>query len=157
MPAKNPRLTITLQPTLAAQLRRLSELTGNSQSALIAELLDGSTAVFDRLIRVLEAAELAKDSIRGSVGKDLDQAQTRIEGQLGLMLEDFDQGTAPLLDLAETIARRGRKTVSAAARDGGQAERRTPARAAARLGTPLSNRGVRSDPKKAKKPTATRT
>ena len=59
MPAKNPRLTITLQPVLAAQLRRLSELTGNSQSALIAELLEGSEPIFTRMIQVLEAAEQA--------------------------------------------------------------------------------------------------
>ena len=56
MATKNPRLTITLQPSLAAQLRRLSELTGNSQSSLIAELLEGSGPVFDRMIKVMEAA-----------------------------------------------------------------------------------------------------
>ena len=61
MATKNPRLTITLTPSLAAQLRRLSELTGNSQSSLIAELLDGSGPVFDKMIQVLEAAAIAKD------------------------------------------------------------------------------------------------
>ena len=54
------RLTITLQPTLAAQLRKLSQLTGNSQSALIGELLEGSGPVFDRMIQVMEAAKTAK-------------------------------------------------------------------------------------------------
>ena len=56
MTTQNPRLTITLQPTIAAQLKELSRLTGNSQSSLIAELLDGSSAVFARVIQVLTAA-----------------------------------------------------------------------------------------------------
>ena len=56
MTTKNPRLTITLEPALAAQIKRMSELTGNSQSAIISELLDGSAPVFERVIKVLEAA-----------------------------------------------------------------------------------------------------
>ena len=59
MPTPNPRLTITLEPSTAAQLRRMSELTGNSQSSMISELLSQSAPVFDRLITVLEAAEVA--------------------------------------------------------------------------------------------------
>ena len=66
MPAKNPRLTITLQPTLAAQLRKLSELTGNSQSSLIGDLLEGSGPVFDRMIKVMEAAKTAKSPCVGA-------------------------------------------------------------------------------------------
>lgn len=83
MPAKNPRLTITLQPVIAAQLRRLSELTGNSQSSLISELLDGSTAVFDRVIRVLEAAEEAQRSIKGSLAQGLGMLNRRLKSSLG--------------------------------------------------------------------------
>ena len=65
MTTKNPRLTITLQPALSAQFRRLSELTGQSQSSIIAELLSGSEPVLERMIRVLEAAEAAKGELRG--------------------------------------------------------------------------------------------
>ena len=77
MPAKNPRLTITLQPSLAAQLRKLSELTGNSQSALIGDLLEGTGPVFDRMIQVLEAAKTAKESMRGKLADDMEHAQPR--------------------------------------------------------------------------------
>ena len=83
MPAKNPRLTITLQPSLAAQLRKLSELTGNSQSALIGDLLEGTGPVFDRMIQVLEAAKSAKESIRGKLADDMEHAQAKMEGALG--------------------------------------------------------------------------
>ena len=142
MPTQNPRLTITLEPTLSAQLRRLSELTGNSQSKLIAELLAGSTPTFDRLIRILEAAEAAKESVKGATAGDQREAHERLEGQLGLMLETLDDATAPLLEEAERIKRRGRK-----GSPGGQARAaRQAAPAAGRSGvsTPISNRGVRS-------------
>lgn len=139
MTTKNPRLTITLQPMLAAQLRRMSELTGNSQSALISELLDGSTQVFDRVIKVLEAAEGAKQSIRGKVSADLEAAQGRIESQLQLVMSEFDDATLPLLDEVEAVKRRARR--------GTRRDADAPARhAMGAAPTPLSNRGVRYDP-----------
>jgi hypothetical protein len=137
MTTQNPRLTITLQPSLAAQLRKLSQLTGNSQSSLISELLDGSAPVFDRMILVLTAAESAKASLRGHLSTDMAQAQARIEKQLGLALEDFDSASQPVLNEFEVIQRRGRK----GAGRGALATARTLPDAKP---TPLSNRGVRS-------------
>ena len=136
MPTKNPRLTITLQPSLAAQLRRLSELTGNSQSAVISELLQGSGPVFDRLIAVLEAAKTAKASMRGKLVEDMERAQAQVEGALGMALDGFDQFTGSLLDEAEAVTRRARR---------GPATRGATGRGAAQP-TPISNRGVRLDP-----------
>lgn len=140
MPTKNPRLTITLKPSLAAQLRTLSELTGNSQSSLISELLDGSGPVFDRLIAVLQAAKVAKDSMKGKLIEDMDRAQQQIEGAFGLALDSFDTGTKSLFDEVEVVTRRARKGALAGEGSG---------RGAAQP-TPLSNRGVRLDPKATK-------
>ena len=97
MPAKNPRLTITLQPSLAAQLRKLSELTGNSQSGLIGDLLEGSGPVFDRLIQVLEAAQTAKDSMRGKLTQEMGAAQSKVEDALGMALKALMTSPAPCL------------------------------------------------------------
>lgn len=134
MPTKNPRLTITLEPRIAAQLRRISELTGNSQGSLIADLLTGTGATFDRLITVLQAANDAKAAIRGSLGQELQEAQSRIESQLGLRLEDtFFQESRALLDEAEKVNRRGRKSSPG-----------SPGVTPAGIATPPSNRGVRS-------------
>ena len=146
MPAKNPRLTITLQPSLSAQLRRLSELTGNSQSALISELLEGSGPTFDRLIQVLDAAQKAKDALKGGVSREMEEAQQRVEQQLGLVLDHSESVAATLLDEAEKVRRRR-------PRASGSAARGAPARAAL---TPPSNRGVRSLTQPAKKQTRTR-
>lgn len=140
MPAKNPRLTITLQPSLAAQLRKLSELTGNSQSAIIGDLLDGTGPVFDRLIQVLEAAKTATESMKGKLADDMEHAQGKMENALGIVMEGFDQLTGSLLDEAESVTRRARR-------------RRRASEAPAPLAalslaqpTPISNRGVRLDP-----------
>lgn len=143
MPTKNPRLSITLEPSLAAQLRRLSELTGNSQSALISELLDGSASVFDRMIQVLEAANDVKASIKGNISGDLHVAQERMERQLGLSLDTFDAATKPLLEEAEKVRRRARRAVLA---------RDVRPAAVSASSTPMSNRGVRSSQKKSDSP-----
>lgn len=144
MPAKNPRLTITLQPSLAAQLRKLSELTGNSQSALIGDLLEGTGPVFDRMIQVLEAAKSAKESIRGKLADDMEHAQSKMEGALGLALEGFDEFTGSLLDEAEEVTRRARRKGAAGA------ARAPSGGLGAAAPTPISNRGVRYDPKATK-------
>lgn len=133
MPAKNPRLTITIEPQLAVQLRRLSELTGNSQSALISELLEGSSVVFSRLIKVLEAARDARAAVRGSIASDLEHVQGNLEHRLGLTL-----------DLADELSERQdtNETAKEIVRRAGRGGVSPPA---PRLGvTPASNRGVRS-------------
>ena len=140
MPAKNPRLTITLAPALALQLRKLSELTGSSQSALIGDLLHGSEPVFDRMIKLLEAAQIAKDSMKGRIVEDMDKAQSDLEGLLGIALDHLDHATLSLFDESEAVQRRARR---------GPAVRGGIAPAAASP-TPISNRGVRLDPKATK-------
>lgn len=136
MPAINPRITITLEPLTAAQLRRISALTGNSQSSMISELLSQSSPVFDRLIAVLEAAEIAKVAAREDAAKKLEAAQSQIENQLGLMLEWMDESSRPLLEHAEKVKRRTRR----------QAHEQGREAVAAGASTPISNRGVRLDP-----------
>lgn len=138
MPTKNPRLTITLQPALADQLRRLSALTGNSQSALISELLDGSGPVFDRMISILEAAKQATSNMRGKIAADLETAQNQLENVLGIALDHMS-------DAEKAIVKKAGKT-------GGE-PRRKAQRGGARSAslTPPSNRGVRCDPNATKK------
>lgn len=140
MTTTRPRITVNLEPVTAQQLKRISELTGNSQSSMISEVLEQAAPVFERLILVLEAAEKAKERARESVDavrvksvERLNEAQQRIETQLGLVLEDFTQSTEPIIEDLEKVSRRRRS--------GAQAEARTAA--AARVPTPISNRGVR--------------
>lgn len=144
MPTQNPRLTVTLKPSTHAQLEEVSRLTGDSKSALIAQILEQSHPVFDRLIQVLKAAEQAKHEVRTRASTDLAEAQARIEQQLGLVLGEFDAYTGDLLQEVEEVRRRARR----APRDAGAVPR---ARGSERLATPPSNRGVRSTANPAKK------
>lgn len=148
MPTQNPRLTVTLKPSTYARIQEVSRLTGNSQSSLIAEILENSEPIFDRLIQVLVAAETAKQQVRTQLVADMEVAQGRIESQLGLALDVMDGFAGDLLKGAEAVKRRSRRAPPAASPD-------TPSAASGFSGgvaggvrrqrsTPLSNRGVRS-------------
>lgn len=132
MPTANPRLTITLSPPIAALLREMSALTGNSQSALVAELLEEAEPVFSRMVRILRAAEQAKRAVKEELVAGMDAAQERLEGQLGLALSEMDAFEGRLLGTAERVTRRRGR---GAALGGEAAAQRPP---------PISNRGVRS-------------
>jgi hypothetical protein len=115
----NPRINATLTPAAAAVLRELSELTGNSQSSIVGDLLESAVPVFSRVCTALRAAAEINASAKTEIAAGLERAQTKLEGQLGLMLGDMDDTLAPLLQQAEKIARRGAATVGAAPRRSG--------------------------------------
>lgn len=137
MPTANPRITVTIRPSIHALLRRMAELTGESQSGLIGDLLDKSAPIFERMVRVLEAAEKLRTEGK-SMGEEftqgLEHAQARVEQQLGLVLESLETHEGALLGAAEAISRRGGRPRSGAPR------RAEGGRGAAP--TPISNRGV---------------
>lgn len=163
MPTVNPRISVTLQPSTAALLARVCSLTGNSQSSTVGELLTQCEPVFERMARILEAADELKreaaDEVQQIAGT-FKRAQGRIEEQLGLCLDEWENGTGELLGAMEKIRRRTRKRPAAAA--GAGTPKRSPARprtaaaagtpAKRRRATPLSNRGVRSQDEKRGKP-----
>lgn len=137
MPAKNPRINVTLKPSTHAQMQEVSRLTGNSLSSMVAEMLEQAEPVFSRLVRVLSAAEQAKQEVRDRMGSDLATAQAQIEKQLGLALGEFDTFSGNLLAEVEQVRRRARRAPAAGKRSAAAGARRAPS-------TPPSNRGVRS-------------
>lgn len=139
MPTHNPRLTITLEPTQAALLREMAVLTKQSQSSLVSDLLKELTPAWSKMREVLLAAEAVKESLNETFVKDMDEAQARVEKQLGLCLDELDGLQAPLIDLAEKIGRRKGR--------GGEPPRGDASAPQAAASTPLSNRGVRSKQK----------
>lgn len=143
MPTPNPRISVTLPPSLAAILRELSALTGNSQSALISELLETSKPIFERMVTVLRAAASVKDEGLSEFVADLQAAESRMTEQFGLpVIEEFDAAMRPLLDHAEAVKRRrgriARGTSATGAGDGAPL-------------APMSNRGVTPHPKSTKR------
>jgi hypothetical protein len=139
MPAKHPRLTITMQPTLHAIFRRLSELTGQSQSQLVFELLDGVQSPLMKVIQLLETADEAKAQLSGTLALNLNDAQDRVERQLGLVLEDLGEPEYLLESVcSDRVPFRSRRAVGQGAkRTGRQGVESVPK-------PPASNRGVRS-------------
>lgn len=124
MPTPNPRLSVTLTPELAAILERLSEVTGSSKSSLVAELLLTSQPVFTRMAEALEAAARMKgEALTGNedIAKGLLRAQERIEGQLGLCLDEMDTAFLPILKESEKVIRRARATTAGGVPHGGGA------------------------------------
>lgn len=128
MPATNPRISVTVTPSVEAVLSRLSVATGQSKSSFIAELLESSMPVLERMATVIEAAKEAKDTLKSQTVKDMEEAESRLHEILGVTLDIFDESTAPILKEAERVQRRA--TRSQAGRGGRAA---TPA---AGLATP---------------------
>jgi hypothetical protein len=134
MSSTKPRLSVTLSEPTAATLRELSDLTGNSQSAIVGELLEESQSVFARMVRVLRAAKEAQHSVKTEIIGGIDAAQARMEAQLGLALGDMDQWEGKLLADVEAVQRRTK-------RGGVGGKRSAPAPSSPAL-PPISNRGV---------------
>lgn len=143
MGTTKPRISVTLSDPTAATLRQLSELTGNSQSAIIGELLEMSQGVFSRMVRVLKAAQDAQHTVRTEIVAGIDAAQTRMEAQLGLAIEDMEQWEGKLLSEVEAVQRRAKK-------GGVGGKRSAPASPLPADLPPISNRGV-TPPQKGKK------
>lgn len=123
MPATNPRISVTVQPSVEAVLLRLSELTGQSKSSFIAELLESSLPILERMVTVIEAAKLAKDSLKTQTLKDMETAEAKLHEVLGVTLDIFDAHSLPILQEAEKIKRRK----GAAGAGAGDALSRAPA------------------------------
>lgn len=128
MPTKNPRISVTVTPEVSAVIDRLSALTGESKSAFLADLLNTSLPVFERMIHALEAAQVLQEQALKAPGEftsSLKSAHERIEAQLGLALDDMDEAFLPLLKDSEKVIRR-------AARGGAADGKRSAAAATAR-------------------------
>lgn len=136
MPAKNPRISVTVTPETSAILARMAALQGGSVSSVVGELLEFVLPIFERIGDALEAAEQIKHQAtesRVEIVEGLERAQQRIEAQLGLALDDLDHGYKPLLQLAEGVNRRKAKA---------EPERSTVSGSAARAPARPSRKGA---------------
>lgn len=148
MPAVNPRVSVTLKPSLDAILKRLSDVSGQSKSSIIAELLEQSEPVFARMATILETAKTATQEAKERMAANLEEAHARLVEQAGVVGDLFEEQTADLVDELESIGRRkgrgagARPATAQRGRTGsgtlGQAMREASAQA---LDTPLVTRG----------------
>lgn len=150
MPATNPRISVTVTPAVEAVLTRISASTKQSKSAIIADLLESSMPVFERMATVLEAAAHAKDTLRSQASKDMEEAEARLHQILGVTMDIFEESTAPILENAKQVQRRaargqtGRSGRAAAAAAGLESATRPPY-VTRGSGTPEKTKGASAD------------
>lgn len=133
MPTLNPRLSVTLTPELASVLERMSQLTNQSRSAIVSDILETTRPVFERLIQVLEAAQTVKGDLKEGTIKLLQDAESKLHTQLGLSMDIFNnEFSAPLLDEAAASVQRRRRRIDGA----GTAPQRASARSRTGGGEP---------------------
>lgn len=135
MPTFNPRVNVTLSPSLFDLVGRLATLQGASRSQVLRELLEAAEPALQRAVALMQAAERSKGAVREGLGDSLMRAQDRIEAELGKHLDLVDSTTHDLVEMAERIEGRrpGRTRESGGARGGAGAPN-----------PPASNRGVKS-------------
>lgn len=127
MAGTNPRISVTLKPSLDAAIHRLSEATGQSKSSLVAEILEQAEPVFARMATVIEAAKTATKEAKERMAANLDEAQSKLEVHLGLVNDLFEEHTADLIGDMEQIGRRKAKGAGGRTHGSGATRARPPA------------------------------
>lgn len=141
MPTANPRVNVTLSPSLDSLVSRLSRLSRVSKSNVLRELLETAAPALSRAVAVMEAAERAKPEVLSGLARSLERSQAVAEVAMEHAL--FSIGAAgDLVEQAEAVVG---KRPARAGRAGARAHTGGPAETAARADNPpASNRGVKS-------------
>lgn len=141
MPTDNPRVNVTLSPSLDSLVGRLAALQRVSKSSVLRELLEAAAPALTRAVALMEAAARSKPAVLRGFASSLSAAQSQIEGVLEDQLAAMD-GTVDLFEAVEVVRgkRPSRTGRQAAVQTGGGAG--SPAKAL--QDPPSSNRGVKS-------------
>ena len=78
MPTKKPRITITITDEQYAVLQDLSNVTGQSMSAAVVDLLETALPVLSRVAAVLEAAKNAPKEMRSGIAESFRQVEEQM-------------------------------------------------------------------------------
>ena len=143
MPTLNPRVNVTLSPSLDMLVSRLAVLERVSKSMVLRELLEAAQPALQAAVALMDAAEGAGVEARNRIANDMQKTIDAAAGVQHLALQVAANNTRDIVAEAEAI--RGRRP-SRQSRVSGSAG--TVAVAAKRQKTskrpPLSNRGVKS-------------
>lgn len=114
MPTTNPRLNVTLSPSLYSLVERLAVLQRVSRAQVLRELLEAGEPALQRAAALMEAAAKAKVNATRGLANELDRAQRKIEDTLGQVLDRIEAGP-DLVSVAEAVGERRPVTRRAAA------------------------------------------
>lgn len=143
MPTVNPRVNVTLSPTLDSLVSRLAVLSRVSKSNVLRELLETAAPALSRAVAVMEAAERAKPDVMRGLARSLERSQiaaeVALEHALGTVVNAED-----LVAHAEAVkGRRPARTQRQGASPGGAAgAASTPVPVTRGSGPPKSRQGI---------------
>lgn len=143
MPTLNPRVNVTLSPSLDTLVGRLASLERVSKSMVLRELLKACEPALQQAVALMDAAQGASVDARNRMAVDMQMTIDAARGVQHLALSVAANNTRDIVAEAEAI--RGRRP-SRPARVGGSAGTdAVPSKVAkTRKRPPLSNRGVKS-------------
>lgn len=147
MPTVNPRINVTLSPSLYGMVEALAKHQRVSRSMVLRELLEASEPALAQVVAMLKAAESLNDAAKNRMRQDLDQTISSVEKKAEQALALAAGVTFDLVAQAEAI--RGRRPGRQMARKRSAGE--LVARSTDAVGSqqspsrpPSSNRGVKS-------------
>lgn len=149
MPTINPRINVTLSPSLYGMVGELAKYQRVSRSMVLRELLEASEPALAQVVAMMRAAEDMTEAAKSRLLTDMDSALVKLEATKDQALALAAGATADLVAQAESI--RGRRP---GRRAGGMRQRPTGSVARPALadsspapsGPPSSNRGVKLRP-----------
>ena len=128
MPTVNPRVNVTLSPTLDALVSKLAKLQGVSKSQVLRELLEAAEPALQRAVALMEAASKATGDVLSGLAESLEKAQDKAEAQLSAHLAYLDAAQIDLVEQAQAV--RGRRPAA------GVSQRRAASPSGARFPLP---------------------
>jgi hypothetical protein len=140
MPTVNPRINVTLSPSLDSLVSRLAALERVSKSMVLRELLETAEPSLSQAVALMEAAKGASVKARQNLATDLQSSIKAAEGTSALVLQNLAYAQRDLVDEAQAIKGRRPQRV--------QAVRPTaaPPAKAARSAQAAGTRGSRATP-----------
>lgn len=149
MPTVNPRINVTLSPSLFGMVDELAKHQRVSKSMVLRELLEASEPALAQVVAMLKAAESMTEAARKRLLQDMDSTITSMEMKKDQALALAAGMTADLVAQAEAIKGRRPGRQLARKRSAGGLAGGTSAvgdQSPAPIRPPSSNRGVKSKP-----------
>lgn len=143
MPTLNPRVQVTLSPSLDTLVRRLAVHQRASKSQVLRELLEAAEPALQRAVALMDASSKAAAEVKAGLARRLSSTQDDAEDAAAVLLSRMDRLSSDLVAQAEAVRPR---RPARAAQAAGQAASGAPGRGG---NPPASNRGVKSSVKRA--------
>lgn len=92
MPTSKPRIAVSLEPAQYETLRALAAMQGRSMSAVVAELIDATHPVFERLVALLAHARSEEASVHRrwrEISEEFERAITPKEAEAARLVQEF--------------------------------------------------------------------